>query len=63
MSKEKVCGACKWHIMETKIVGAKDIYSVKISSQVVNEWFCNNSRSEYYTDFTDYSDTCDEYER
>lgn len=25
-------------------------------------WYCVNSVSEYYTDYTEYTDTCDEYE-
>ena len=62
MTREECCGTCQWHMMQTRIVGAKSIYEAKTSSQVVNEWFCNNKRSNYYTDFTDYEDSCDEWE-
>ena len=25
-------------------------------------WFCGNDRSEFYVDWTEYDDVCDEYE-
>lgn len=43
--------------MQTRKINANP----KVSSDVVVEWFCNNSRSDYYTDFTMYDDTCDEW--
>lgn len=53
------CGTCMWHLSQTKVIG---VLTNKASSNVVVEWFCNNKRSDYYTDFTDYDDTCDEWE-
>ena len=43
--------------MQTRKINANP----KVSSDVVVEWFCNNSRSDYYTDFTMYDDTRDEW--
>lgn len=55
--EDKVCGTCIWHCMQTRKINANP----KVSSDVVVEWFCNNSRSDYYTDFIMYDDTCDEW--
>ena len=46
MEQEKCCGTCKWHIRET----------------TYGEFVCNNSDSEYCTDWTDYEHVCDEWE-
>lgn len=27
-----------------------------------NEWTCNNDESDYFTDYTGYSDCCDDWE-
>ena len=55
--EDKVCGTCIWHCMQTRELCPNP----KVSSAVAVEWFCNNSRSDYYTDFTMYDDTCDEW--
>ena len=38
-----ICGECRWHI---KGWGKDD-------------WICGNDASDYYTDQTDYTDTCE----
>lgn len=58
MTNNECCGTCEWHCMQTRKINANP----QVSSDVVVEWFCNNSRSEYYTDFTEYGDQCDEWE-
>lgn len=42
---EKICGECKWHY----------------PADVNGNWCCCNKDSDYYTDFTDYTDTCEEW--
>ena len=48
MSREKVeiCGNCKYHQL----------------ADVANEWVCMNEESENYADYTEYSDSCEDYE-
>lgn len=43
---EPVCGLCKYHTFDI----------------LKGDWECVNAESEYFTDNTDYSDCCDEYE-
>lgn len=43
---DKICGTCKWHKHE----GIDD------------GWVCVNDRSDYCTDWTDYEDTCEDWE-
>ena len=46
MDDLKCCGTCKWHFYKS-----------------TNEDFaCINKESEYYTDFTNYNDTCPDWE-
>lgn len=49
MSKEQICGNCKWHEPESKKGEPCD-------------WVCVNSDSEYLADFTEFEDTCDMWE-
>ena len=42
-----ICGECRWHI---KGWGKDD-------------WICGNDASDYYTDQTDYTDTCECFEQ
>jgi len=42
----KVCGMCKWHVREDADAG----------------WACDNLDSDNYADWTDYGDTCEEWE-
>lgn len=46
MEKVEICGNCEYHHC----------------SDVTNEWFCANGESENYTDYTEYSDACEEWE-
>lgn len=46
----EVCGNCKHHRPDRPEGGD------------INEWFCNNEDSEYYTDLTEYGDGCDSFE-
>ena len=46
--KRDICGECKYH--------------EKCTWQQPQEWFCNNSKSEYFTHFTDYKDSCADFE-
>lgn len=43
--------------METKCCG-----TCKWHKRVLDDWICSNSDSEYCTDYTGYSDTCEEWE-
>jgi hypothetical protein len=45
-SKEKICGHCKWHIHE----------------DITDGWVCSNNRSDYVADWTEYDDSCDDFE-
>ena len=42
-----ICGECKWH--------AYDDFG--------RAWVCTNDSSDYVADFTDYTDTCEEWEQ
>ncbi len=44
--KNNVCGTCKYHEHE----------------DIDNGWVCVNDKSEYFADFTEYNDTCEEWE-
>jgi len=46
MGTKQICGECKWHAYENASQG----------------WVCTNPDSEYLTDWTDYSFSCDEWE-
>ena len=46
---EKICGECKWHRKEDC---PRD-----------TQWHCQNENSDYYLDYTDYTDTCEEFEQ
>ena len=46
MNEEKCCGTCKWHQHE----------------DITDGWVCVNADSDYYTDFTDYEHSCEEWE-
>ena len=41
------CGTCLYHTRDF----------------VTGEWICSNSDSEYFTDYTDYKDWCEEWEK
>ena len=56
MSRE-ICGECKWHIQARKI--HEHIKEFKLS----DEFVCTNGDSEYYIDYTDYTDTCEQFEQ
>lgn len=43
----EVCGTCIYHKRENHTDG----------------WVCVNSESDYFGDWTEYTDTCDEFER
>lgn len=42
-----ICGECRHHKYDRESDGS---------------YFCNNDRSEYFGDWTDYTDSCDEWE-
>lgn len=46
MIDEKYCGTCKYHYHKN----------------IGDGWECVNDRSEYFADWTEYSDSCDEWE-
>lgn len=46
MIDDKCCGTCKYHYHKN----------------ICDGWECVNDRSEYFADWTDYSDSCDEWE-
>ena len=47
---DNICGECKWH----KCVQVGFITS---------DWYCENPDSDNCTMFTDYTDTCEEFEQ
>lgn len=51
--KKECCGTCRFHRHHTTDDGVR-VYA--------NEWICGNEDSDYYTDFTEYSDSCDSWE-
>lgn len=42
----EVCGTCKYHEHEN----------------IDDGWVCVNDKSEYFADWTEYNDTCEEWE-
>ena len=44
--KEKICGTCKWYVQDG----------------LIKKYFCSNWDGASYADFTNYNDTCDEWE-
>jgi len=44
---ERICGTCRWHCKYRN----------------ADNWVCVNRESDYYTDFTDYEDSCEDWER
>ena len=56
-----ICGECKFHRLETKSSPNKK-GQITCSAQVRSGWICVNSESDYFTDFTDYTDTCECFE-
>ena len=47
MGDRQICGECKWHRLYEH-----DKY-----------WSCDNKDSDYYTDYTEYTDTCPMWEQ
>ncbi|WP_251315848.1 hypothetical protein [Flintibacter muris] len=45
-NRERCCGTCKWHQYDDS----------------GDDLVCANSGSEYWTDYTDYEDGCEEWE-
>lgn len=43
-----ICGECKWH--------RQDDYHKE-------DWICVNADSDYCTEYTDYTDSCEEWEQ
>lgn len=43
---KRICGTCRWHKHE----------------DISDGWVCVNDQSDYCADWTDYDDTCDEWE-
>ena len=54
MTDQECCGTCKWHRT------AKCYQSQRDSSG--DGWRCANPDSEYYLDWTEYGDRCEEWE-
>lgn len=48
---EECCGRCKHH----KAVRTN-------SGDNVVDWFCDNEDAEYYTEYTDYACSCEDFE-
>lgn len=46
METERCCGNCKYHYHES----------------IDDGWVCVNDESEFVADWTEYNDTCDEWE-
>ena len=50
MNNNECCGKCKYHKPDRPCGGD------------INDWYCDNEELEYYTDYTEYDDTCDSFE-
>lgn len=48
MNRE-ICGECKWHIAD--------------DGRPTPDWYCGNDLSDYFGDYTDYTDTCECFEQ
>ena len=46
MDEREGCGTCKWHKKDNDGDG----------------WICTNPNSEYYVEWTEYNDNCEEWE-
>lgn len=46
MTEERICGTCRYHYHEN----------------ICDGWVCVNDASEYVTDYTEYEDSCEEWE-
>ena len=44
--QNEVCGTCKYHC----------------HANLDNDWVCENEDSEYYADWTEYNDSCEDWE-
>lgn len=53
MEKTKCCGTCKYHRKD-------ETFAEFIRCQ--EDWICCNDKSEYYADWTEYEDVCDDWE-
>ena len=47
MEDRQICGECKWHIHD----------------EIDDGWVCCNADSDYCTYYTEYEDTCREFEQ
>ena len=52
-----ICGECKWHKGTVRRTYDSDYYYETV------DWFCDNKDSDYYTDYTEYADTCECFEQ
>ena len=52
---DKVCGTCEWHEPEDDRMMDSSISFLNIS------YFCNYEWSRYYTEYTDYGHTCEDW--
>lgn len=50
--ERECCGTCKWHRREEITFGNKP----------EEEWYCGNHTSELYQEYTEYEDSCEEWE-
>ena len=46
MDRNNYCGTCKYHRIDKNS----------------GDWICTNPESEYFADYTDYADWCEEWE-
>lgn len=57
-----MCGECKHHILETRQYPNKR-GQITSTFQVRSGWVCSNSDSDYFADYTEYTDTCPMWEQ
>lgn len=57
-----MCGECRFHTLETRQYPNKR-GQITCSAQVRCEWVCANPKSDYYADYTDFTDTCECFEQ
>lgn len=51
-SDKECCGTCRWHCEEViPFDGKKGV-----------DWYCNNHMSDFYLEYTEYEDDCDNWE-
>lgn len=55
MRQREICGTCEHHYPERE----RNAFTGKME---LRGWFCNNTKSDYCAEYTEYEDSCEHYE-